>query len=78
MAKRVEVKPSTPLAKAAHRMVAQKIGSLPVLDGKELVGLLSETDLLEAVIAVRDDETHVAGLGQQLTRLEIAGFVMRP
>lgn len=38
------------LAAAATRMIEDKIGSLPVVDGDELVGIITETDILKACI----------------------------
>jgi len=42
----VSVDPEMPLAEAAGLMIETKIGCLPVLDGDELVGILTETDFL--------------------------------
>jgi hypothetical protein len=42
----VSVDPEMPLAEAAGLMIETKIGCLPVLDGEELVGILTETDFL--------------------------------
>jgi acetoin utilization protein AcuB len=44
------VEPTTPLLDAARIMRAQKIGCLPVVDDDALVGLLTETDLVETLI----------------------------
>jgi CBS domain-containing protein len=38
--------PDTPLAQAAAAMFQRRIGSLPVVDGGRLVGILTETDVL--------------------------------
>jgi len=38
--------PEDPVRDAVARMLAQRIGCLPVVDGGELVGLLSESDCL--------------------------------
>lgn len=41
-----------PLAQVAERMVVQKVGCLPVVDGAgRLVGIVSRTDLVERVVA---------------------------
>lgn len=39
--------PDTPLAEAAHIMLSNKVGCLPVLDGERLAGLLSEADFVK-------------------------------
>lgn len=41
------VGPDTPIEEAAHLMVTNKIGGLPVVDGDHLVGLITETDLFK-------------------------------
>jgi len=46
----VTVKPETPLVEAARLLYARRIGGLPVVEGKTVVGILSETDLLETLI----------------------------
>jgi CBS domain-containing membrane protein len=40
--------PDAPLAKAATIMLDKKIGCLPVLDGDQLVGILTEADFVKA------------------------------
>jgi len=37
---------STPIRAAAKRMYDEKIGCLPVIDGEELVGILTESDFV--------------------------------
>lgn len=44
------VTPQTPLADAAKLMRDRKIGGLPVIDGEFLVGIVTETDLLNYLI----------------------------
>jgi acetoin utilization protein AcuB len=44
------VAPDTPVIEAARLMRDRKIGGLPVMDGNELVGIVTETDLLDALI----------------------------
>ena len=46
----ITVAPQTPLVEAARLMRDRKIGGLPVMDGGELVGIVTETDLLDALI----------------------------
>ena len=42
---------STTLAEAADRMVTRKFGALPVVEGDALVGILTQTDLLQVFAA---------------------------
>ena len=51
----VKVSPDAPLAQAAVLMRDRKIGGLPVVDGGRLVGILSETDLLDALIQLLEE-----------------------
>jgi acetoin utilization protein AcuB len=46
----VTVTPETPVVDAAKVMRDRKIGGLPVMDGEELVGIVTETDFLDALI----------------------------
>jgi acetoin utilization protein AcuB len=45
----IAVGPGTPLVEAARLMRARKLGALPVVRGEELLGLLTEADLLAAL-----------------------------
>jgi acetoin utilization protein AcuB len=42
--------PDTPMAQAAAAMYDRRIGSLPVVEGGRLVGILTERDLLRAIV----------------------------
>jgi CBS domain-containing protein len=42
----ITIHPEASLEEAAHMMAEAKIGCLPVLDAEQLVGLVTETDLL--------------------------------
>jgi acetoin utilization protein AcuB len=42
--------PSDDLLDAARTMLAQKIGSLPVVEGGRVVGIVTETDLLRRIV----------------------------
>lgn len=44
------VEPGTRLVTAAKLMRSEKIGCLPVVEGGDLVGLVTESDLLDALI----------------------------
>jgi len=46
------VSPETPLFEAARLMHDRKIGGLPVVEGEEVVGIITETDLLQALIEI--------------------------
>ncbi len=46
------IQQDAPLEEAAWIMADNKIGSLPVLDGTRLVGILTETDVFKTVVAM--------------------------
>lgn len=48
--KPVTVHPTTPVVQAARLMRNHKIGGLPVVDDDRLVGIVTETDMLDALI----------------------------
>jgi acetoin utilization protein AcuB len=48
----ITVTPETPIEEAARLMLLHRIGSLPVLRGRELVGIITETDGDRAVMRV--------------------------
>jgi acetoin utilization protein AcuB len=48
----VRVPPDCPLEEAATLMVEHKIGSLPVVEGEQLVGIITETDIFRQFAAV--------------------------
>jgi len=43
------------IADAAQLMRAERIGALPVLDGERLVGILTRSDLLAALVELAED-----------------------
>ncbi len=49
------VTPETSLAMAARELRRQRIGALPVLQGGRLVGLLTRSDLLDALVRLLGD-----------------------
>ncbi|MBI3328440.1 MAG: CBS domain-containing protein [Nitrospinae bacterium] len=53
------VTPDTPLLEAARLLHDRKIGGLPVVEGEDLVGIIAETDLLEALIELLEAREHV-------------------
>lgn len=44
------VTPQTPVIEAARLMRERRVGGLPVMEGDQLVGIVTETDLLDALI----------------------------
>ncbi len=46
----ITVTPQTPVIQAAQLMRDRKIGGLPVMDDDQLVGIVTETDMLDALI----------------------------
>jgi acetoin utilization protein AcuB len=53
----VTVSPRTRVDEAARLMLAGRFGGLPVTDGGELTGIVTETDLLRALVHVLTSET---------------------
>ena len=60
----ITVTADTPIEEAARLMLAHKIGGLPVLKDGILVGIITETDILQAFVGVM-------GIQQEQTRLEL-------
>lgn len=48
------VSPETLLRDAAHMLLEHKYGCLPVVDGKKLVGIITEADFLRLTISLMD------------------------
>ena len=56
------VRPDTPLADAAQRMRDIDVGLMPVFDGKQLLGMLTDRDItIRAVAQGRDPRTTPVG-----------------
>jgi acetoin utilization protein AcuB len=51
------------ISEAAHYMLEEDVGCLPVLDGKELVGIITDTDIFKTFV-------EVTGGGESGTRIE--------
>jgi CBS domain-containing protein len=49
------VTPDTPVSEAAQLMEQEDIGSLPVLDGEELVGMVTDRDIVVRAVAKGKD-----------------------
>ena len=45
-------KPKTPIEAVAHRMATRKIGAMPVVRKKKLVGIITESDVFRAMVAI--------------------------
>lgn len=48
--KLITASPATTIREAARVMVREKIGCLPVVDGNQLVGIVTQADLLEMLV----------------------------
>ena len=59
------VEPTTPLLDAAITMRTNKIGCLPVVDGESLVGILTESDLLDVLVTALQGSGSVPGAPPQ-------------
>lgn len=59
----ITVTPETPVEEAARIMVEMKIGCLPVLEGERPVGIITENDLLKALVDLLKVWTTPARLG---------------
>ena len=44
--------PSVSIGEAARLLVSHKIGGLPVLESGRLVGIITETELLQALVEI--------------------------
>jgi acetoin utilization protein AcuB len=54
----ITTSPTTPIENAARKLYEHRIGCLPVMEGDELVGIITETDLLRAFVELfGPDET---------------------
>ena len=53
------IHPDTPIQEAAHLMRVKKVGCLPVVEHKRLVGVITESDLLGIVERLPD--VHASG-----------------
>ena len=60
----ITVRPTAPIEEAARLMVLEKIGALPVTEGEQLIGILTETDLLRFFV-------RAMGAGEPSARLDV-------
>ena len=52
----VAIPPQTSLREAAQRLRRQRFGALPVVDNGKLVGIITKSDLLDALLARENEE----------------------
>lgn len=71
----VTVSEDTPVEEAARIMADRKIGGLPVLRGKELVGIITESDLFKAFVSLLGGRR--AGVRITVTIPDVKGTVAR-
>ncbi len=56
----VTVTPATPLWQAAELMLKHKIGGLPVVEGDEVVGMITESDIFKLLVQQWRSEMEAA------------------
>ena len=56
----IVVTPNTPAWRAAEMLSIYKFGALPVVDGKDLVGIISVTDFLDYFVEVEAERALVS------------------
>lgn len=61
----VSVHPDDPIEQAANTMRERRIGCLPVLDGDELVGIVTASDVMDALV-------YLVGAHEPGSRVEVA------
>ncbi len=61
----VTIRPEDPIEEAAMEMYERKIGCLPVIDGEDLVGIVTSSDVLRALV-------RLVGAHKPGSRLEVA------
>jgi CBS domain-containing protein len=49
------VTPTTPVSEAAELMASEDVGSLPILEGNKLAGIITDRDIVIQVVAKRKD-----------------------
>ena len=58
----ISVTPETSIEAAASLLLAHKIGGLPVLDREDVVGIITEADVLRALLEEREGEGAELGM----------------
>jgi acetoin utilization protein AcuB len=72
----ITVEPSTPLEQAALLMRTHKFGSLLVLQGSELVGIITETNIFDAFLEVLGAKKQGARIELKIDRKPSAFYAM--
>ena len=77
----ITVAEDTPLEEAARIMTDNKIGGMPVMRGKEMVGIITETDIFKAFLGLLGGRRSgvritVATSGAKGTMAKIAGAIL--
>lgn len=54
----ITVTPQTPVVKAAQLMLENKIGGIPVLEGDQIVGIITESDIFRMVVETYAETEH--------------------
>jgi acetoin utilization protein AcuB len=54
----ITVSPDASVAEAASLILENKVGGLPVVEGDRLAGIITETDLIRALISLVDGNTR--------------------
>ena len=57
------VTPETPVSEAAQLMKSDDIGSLPILDGEQLAGMVTDRDIVIRAIAEEGPARHAGARG---------------
>jgi len=60
----ITIEPTAPVEEAARLMVAERISALPVMDGDRLIGIVTETDVLNLFL-------RAMGAGEPSSRLDV-------
>jgi CBS domain-containing protein len=61
------VDPEMPVAEAARMMLADDVGSLPIVQGERLIGIVTDRDIATRVVA-EDKDPRSLGVGGVATR----------
>lgn len=72
----VTVEPSTPLEHAALLMRSHKFGALPVVQGGELVGIITETNIFDAFLEVLGARKPGARIEMKIAHTPAAFYTM--
>jgi acetoin utilization protein AcuB len=68
----ITVTPDTSIEKAARLMRDRKVGGLPVVQGDKLVGIVTETDVLNYLIELLEERAFVCVLEEGIWGLDLS------